>query len=186
MSTTPTQIYVRDIAAGTNRLATVNRFGTGGCNSACTFAGLSPDGRWVVFTSTATDLATNALPLNPNLFLRDLVGGTTEVLSTLPLNANPFNSSVTGYGPVFSANSRFVAFASTTLEGQPANRIEVRDLVAKTSRFAPGPLNTRTVRNPSVSANGRLVAYEGQATLSGIWDIFMTDLDSGTAKQSRS
>ncbi len=53
-------VFVRDRLLGTTALVSVNSVGTGGGNGASDSASITPDGRWVVFVSTATDLVPGA------------------------------------------------------------------------------------------------------------------------------
>ena len=48
--------FVRDLSSDTTTLASVNAAGTGSGNGASELPALSPDARWVVFQSRATDL----------------------------------------------------------------------------------------------------------------------------------
>ena len=56
------QIYVRDLRAGTTALVSANRAGTGGGNGDSADCAISGDGRFVLFTSFATDLTATSTP----------------------------------------------------------------------------------------------------------------------------
>jgi len=136
-------VYVADVAAGTNLLVSVSYLGNRPGNQASFSPHFSPDDRWLVFASLATDLTTNNTGGLANLYARDLLSNTTRMLSggTAPL----------GYarGAAFSADSRFVAFVTSN------SLVAVYDFVNQTNQIVcPG------CDNPSLSADGRLVAYE--------------------------
>jgi Tol biopolymer transport system component len=85
-------VYLRDLVAGTTTLVSVNGTGTNGGNgkSGSSLA-FSPDGTEIVFTSTASDLGptdTNTCPIAnvtntecEDVYVRDLVDGTTTLVS---------------------------------------------------------------------------------------------------------
>lgn len=137
-----TDVFLRDMSRATNELISVNRLGTATGNGLSEYPVFSPNGRWLIFRSAATDLTTNGLP---GLFARDLWSNTTVLVSfppsVLPLSAQPT-------GVVFSADSRFVAFANTNVVG-------LYDLHART-----GSVVCANCRAPSLSAEGRLLACE--------------------------
>src|SRR6185503_14377473 len=78
-------VYIRDLQLGTTKLVSRNFAGTARGNlSSGSFdpLGISDDGRYVVFTSSATDLT--AIPDNNNqqdVFVRDLQTNTTMLVS---------------------------------------------------------------------------------------------------------
>ena len=66
---------------GVTRLVSVNRSGNDSGNSFSLGQGLSPDGRFVVFTSDASDLVPNDTNGATDMFVRDLQTGTTAIVS---------------------------------------------------------------------------------------------------------
>jgi Tol biopolymer transport system component len=137
-----TDVFLRDMTRATHGLISVNRLGTATGNGLSEYPVFSPNGRWLVFRSAATDLTTNGLP---GLFARDLWSNTTALVS-FPPSALPLSAQPTGV--VFSADSRFVAFANTNVVG-------LYDLQAGT-----GSIACADCRAPSLSADGRLLACE--------------------------
>ena len=103
-------VFVRDLLSSTNRLVTVNRFGTGPGNGYSYAPRLSADGRHVGFISEASDLVLNDTNQSSDVFVRDMVAGTTTLVSVNRLN----NGSGAGPSDVFSlsASGRRVAFSS--------------------------------------------------------------------------
>src|SRR5262249_45198602 len=96
-SNNTTDVFVRDLCNRTTTLVSVNRFGTTSANGASTGWRLPPDGRFVAFTSLATDLVdvtdTNGVR---DVFVRDLQTGTTWLAS---VNRT---GTATGNGPSFN------------------------------------------------------------------------------------
>ncbi|MGZ5566725.1 MAG: hypothetical protein ACXWKG_06900, partial [Limisphaerales bacterium] len=95
---------------------------------------LTPDGRFVLFSSTAANLATNAngaplsqtFPAKLNVFLRDRTFGTTALISG---NQSQFNG---GNGDSLpsdvSTNGQFVAFESSASDLVPNDTNNVTDI----------------------------------------------------------
>src|SRR5262249_8547529 len=78
------QVYLFDRATGQTNLVSVNRFGLPG-NGHSRSPLLSPDGRFVVFASRASDLVDNDANNLSDIFVRDLVAANTLLVS---LNLN--------------------------------------------------------------------------------------------------
>ncbi len=120
--------------------------------------GLSADGRYVVFASVATNLATGLLP-GPNVFVHDRVNGTTTFLAH-------------GFNPALSADGRIVAFDSLELieidgklyeTGEMSIFVHDRDSGSTTKISGPRSLQTNATDHVSsraqLSGNGRFVTY---------------------------
>ncbi|MGH3659314.1 MAG: TolB family protein, partial [Micromonosporaceae bacterium] len=71
---------------------------------------VSADGRYVAFTSSATNLVANDLNTVLDVFVRDRSAGTTERVS---VSTNGFEGNNNSSQPSISADGRFVAFSST-------------------------------------------------------------------------
>jgi Tol biopolymer transport system component len=133
---------------------------------------ISADGHFIVFSSTATNLVPGDTNGEDDLFLSDTVAGTTARIS-LDSNGNqsPANISISLYRPSISADGRFVAFQSDAqLAGKPstATDIFVRDVVAGTTTIASvsssGAQANSSSSSPSISADGRFVAFQSLAS----------------------
>ncbi len=154
---------------------------------------LSADGRYVAFTSYATSLVPGSTNYWPDAFLRDRQSGTTTQLS-VATGGLPGNAGVSLEGLSISSDGRYVAFASSATNLDPA------DTNAKYDVFVRDCLNGTTVRvsvdaaggqandgsfQPYLSADGRFVAFQSYATnlvagdLNAVADIFVKDLQSG-------
>ncbi len=114
-SESPTDIYVRNLLLGTTQRVNLS---SGGQPEDQQFfvpareLAISADGRYVAFESLDGALATPAIQVViPQIFVRDTVAGTTEVVS-LDNDAEPLNSLEVSFNccATLSGDGRFVAF----------------------------------------------------------------------------
>jgi Tol biopolymer transport system component len=169
-------VFVHDTASGTNELVSCREpaaFSVAGNGfSSLSQLSLTPNGRWLVFSSYADDLVTNDFNHEQDVFVRDLVGGTTALVS-VGLNGN----SALGGGsasPVISTNGRLVAFASTATNLAPnyTNQfgdVFIRDLLAGTNSLVSVSVDGVNPGHggsfaPAMSQDGRYVAFLSTAT----------------------
>ncbi len=103
-------VFVRDLQLGTTTLVSINRFGSSSGVAASGGPIISQDGRFVVFTSSAADLAANDTNGASDVFVRDLQLGTTTLVSINRLGTESGN----GYSQqvVSSSDGRFLGFSS--------------------------------------------------------------------------
>lgn len=150
--------------------------GEGGNDHVLPTPSLSADGRYVAFTSLASNL-TDATP-NPNddqpdVYVRDLLLGTTLRVSD-PFDGGDY-ANARSVSPSISASGRIVAFASHAsdlIEGDPpgfTTDIYVRDLDAGTIERVSLALDGVSAPNgeshgPDLSADGRMVAFHSRAS----------------------
>ncbi len=101
-------IFVRDLQTGTMILVSSTPAGTPGNNSSFE-AAITPDGRYVVFRSIASDLVAGDSVNTSDIFLRDLSAGTTTLISrsSSGVQGNGFSAE-----PSISDDGRFIAFHS--------------------------------------------------------------------------
>jgi hypothetical protein len=126
---------------------------------------ISADGRYVSFTSTATNLVAGDTNNVDDVFVHDLLTKTTSLV-TLGFNGKPANS--TSFKQTLSANGRFVAFqssASNLVRGD-TNQLDdifVHDRETKqTTRVSvatDGKQGNNGGWHPAISADGRYVAF---------------------------
>ena len=138
-------------------------------------ASISSDGRYISFTSTATNLVGADNESAEDIYWRDMVTGELAVL-TATGNGFATNSSI-------SANGRFITFRSN-IDNLPsqngsAHNIYMKDIyggaVTNITSLATGYAHA-----PSVSADGRYVVYHttnhsGGGVNNNVSDIFMRD-----------
>lgn len=131
---------------------------------------ISPDGRYVLFGSLASNLATNDYNYCADVFLRDRQTGTTLLISA---NPDGFSGNGTSSSPSLSTNAGWVAFQSdaTDLAADDANGatdIFVRNLAlgqtALVSVNTNGVSGNQASTSPIMTADGRFVAFESLAT----------------------
>lgn len=104
-------IFVRD--RRTHRTIRVS-IGTAGAQANAESLGaasISSDGRYVAFTSLASNLVAGDANDITDVFIRDLVTGTTT-LASLGQRGNQGDDASSAYGVAFSANDRYLAFSS--------------------------------------------------------------------------
>jgi hypothetical protein len=155
---------------------------------------VSADGRVVVFATSATNWAPGCAT-GCTIVAMDLLDGSVQILSRtgagVALNGNAF-------APVASANGRYVAFATqannldvgvATSGSQIVRKDRVTGALQLVSASATGTPASGSAsgqaRNPSISGDGRFVAFRSDAAnlvagdLGGTEDIFVKDMDSG-------
>jgi Tol biopolymer transport system component len=181
-------VYLRDLEAKTTELVSVTAGGTG-ANGNSTGPRVSADGRYVVFTSLATDLV---LGLDDNtasdIFMRDRASGTTSRLSQTTAGAVGNGASQNAR---MSSDGRFVVFesAATNLEAtvDTNGSMDVflwdRNVTGleRVSLRSDGGIPTGSSQNPDLSENGRFIVYDSQAAdmitgdAAGKTDVFIRD-----------
>lgn len=115
------QLYVRDFQLGVTKLVSIDPSGTSGSNRDIGFNLLSRNGRFVAFTTDATNLVSGVIHRGgENVFVRDLQTGTTELISVSAdgLETGNQSSTINGGTPnsssaiAISDDGRYVAFLS--------------------------------------------------------------------------
>ncbi|GIU84055.1 MAG: hypothetical protein KatS3mg008_0830 [Acidimicrobiales bacterium] len=186
-------IFLRNVPSGVTTLVSVDQSG-GPANGPSFHPAVSGDGRFVAFNSLASDLVAGDTNSVSDVFIRDVASGATSLVSVNqgggPANGDSGRVSV-------SPNGRFVAFeadASNLVPGDTngASDIFLRDVVSRVTRLVSvdgsgGPANGSSFK-PSVSADGRFVAFESLASdlvpgdTNGAVDVFVRDLVSGVTR----
>ncbi|MFN0253919.1 MAG: hypothetical protein ACKV2T_44055 [Kofleriaceae bacterium] len=184
--------FAHDRRTGTNELINVSTAGVQGEGGAYDVS-ISADGRFVAFSSEASNLVPNDGLFNGDVYVRDRIAGTTQRLSNGPAGV-PSNQN--SYEPTISADGRFVAFlsgASNLVAGDTNGRIDV--FVADVASGAlqrvsvnsgGGQANAHTLRRPGISDDGRYVVFESLASnlvvgdLNESPDVFLHDRLTGT------
>src|SRR6266478_8401984 len=139
-------LYVRDLFAGATKMVDVNFAGNGRGNDFSDGGWISDDGRYVMFTSFASDLVANDTNGSSDVFVRDLMAGKTTLVSVNRAGTDSgrpgflsFSSTAKG----MSADGRYVLFTSyandLVTNTHSTNRDEhlfVRDMIAGTTTLA--------------------------------------------------
>jgi Tol biopolymer transport system component len=164
-----TNIFVRDLQDGTVTL--VSQASGVPADRGSSRPSISADGRYVAFDSSADNLSGADNDTVQNVFRRDLVGGTTELVSRADgLAGAPGDSHSTA--PSISADGRYVAFESgadnlSASDNDGVFDIFVRDLQAHTTTLVSAVVffgaGDDDSFDPSISADGRYVAFDSSA-----------------------
>lgn len=187
------QVYVRDRDEGTTTLVSVNALGLVG-NGSSQRPSISLDGRFIAFESKADNLVVDDLNEQSDVFIHDLLSGSTFLasLSTLGTQANGAS-----FAPNLSASGRFVVFesgASNLVVGDDAQiDVFVRDLqvgvTVRVSVSATGHNTNGTSGSAMISANGRYVVFESSATNLVVTNhnasstVFLRDMELGSTQE---
>jgi Tol biopolymer transport system component len=165
------QVYLRDYLTGELELISSTpdgAAGNGGCSTWCAPA-MTPDGRFVTFVSSASDLVPGDTNGGPDVFVRDRVFRTTERVNVRADGSEA--DTVDEQGVAVSVEGRFVAFSSGDRQlvpddANPGWDIFVRDRWARTNTRVSVQLPGEARRwssyhcySPVMSANGRRVGF---------------------------
>jgi Tol biopolymer transport system component len=153
---------------------------------------ISADGRFVAFSSGASNLVPGDNNNTGDIFVRDRLTNTTTLVS-VDSAGNQANSD--SYNPSISADGRFVAFESDASNIVPGNTNSSRDIFVRdrltntTTRVSvdsAGNQANNSSRDPSISADGRFVAFVSFASnlvpgdTNRDFDIFVRDTLTNT------
>nr|WP_017200485.1 S-layer homology domain-containing protein [Arthrobacter sp. M2012083] len=178
-------IYIRDLTGDSTQLVSATPSGNRG-NGGSLAASVSSDGRFVAFFSTASDLVAGDSNGVADVFVRDVKSGTTRLISASASGGHANGSS--DY-PSISADGRFIAFsssASNLVAGDTNGVVDVfvHDTTLGSTRLVSTPLNGQPGKGsggPSISADGRYVAYHSFST-SSTPNVFLRDMETGQAR----
>jgi Tol biopolymer transport system component len=186
-------VFVRDRYTGTTERVSVDSSGTQ-ANNFSSFCEISADGRFVCFASPASNLVAGDTNSAWDIFVHDRLSGTTERVSVgsggTQAGTHCFSLSISGDG-------RFVAFhtwSSNLVAGDTNGAMDVfvRDRQAGTTErvsvdSSGAQANSHCV-DPAISADGRFVAFSGEASnlvahdVNGYYDMFVRDRQTGTTE----
>ncbi len=165
-------VFVRDLVNGTNQLVSVGVNANAASNGVSANPRLSADGRYVVFTSLATNLETGANNVSNNIYRYDLQTGSRVLISGGFDGLSAGNKD--SFSPVISTNGRYIAFlslANNLVSGiTSGTNTYWRDVSLGQTMGMPGA----GIFPPSMSSDGRYVAY------SSTTGIRVRDTQTGT------
>ncbi len=162
-------VFVHDRKAHTTERVSVSSAGTQG-NGSSSYAMISGDGRYVAFPSWATNLVAGDTNAAWDVFVRDLLTGTTERVSISSAGTQADGDS---QGCRISADGRYVVFYSEATNLVAGDTTETHDifvhdrLLHTTERVSVGPAGAQAdggSYHPAISSDGRLVAFDSWAT----------------------
>jgi Tol biopolymer transport system component len=198
-------IFVRDRKRGVTTRVSVNSAGAEADDGSVWRPAISADGRFVAFESASTNLVPNDHNGIRDVFVRDRKRGETTRVSV----SSSGTEQISGNGaeelgtiPAISANGRFVAFSSRGKNLVEGDRNDTDDIFVRdrkrgeTTRVSVSSTgeeaNDTSLFYPSISANGRFVAFTSWASnlVAGdenghYEDVFVRDLKRGVTTRVR-
>jgi hypothetical protein len=197
------QLYVRDFVSNVTAVVTVSTNGTNFANASAMFSGASPslkrissDGRYVMFASTATDMVLQPDSNNSfDVFCRDLVSGTTELITATPSGGAALDRSTSTF--FASTNAQYFAFATAATNVVPEfpntngfQQVYWRDRIAGTNALVSISFDGRMLNEANLrgmSSDGRFVCFDTGATnviaaltdTNHTRDFFVSDMVAG-------
>jgi Tol biopolymer transport system component len=143
--------------------------GGGDTNGNSNWPSASADGRYVAFSSWASNLVPNDTNDNPDIFVRDLQTGTTRLVSVASdrtqANGPSFTPSISGDGNVIAFRSDATNLVPNDTEGHTDVFVHTMS-TGETIRVSQKPTGLGANRDsiePSISANGKVVAFSSLA-----------------------
>ena len=193
-----TDIFVRDRLNNLTQRVSVDSSGNQ-ANSYCYGAVISANGRYVAFWTEASNLVPADTNLHDDVFVHDLVNGTTTRVSVSSTGLQGDNEST---GASISADGRFVAFGSDSTNLVPGDSNGAYDmfvhdmLTGSTTRVSLGSSNAQGNGDSdnfvdacvsAISADGRFIAFSSTATnlvagdVNSAMDVFERDRGNASA-----
>ena len=189
-------VFIRDRTKNTTQRVSLRNSGKQ-ANGGSWGASVSSNGRYVVFSSGATNLVTHDTNGIEDVFVRDRVAKTTKRVSV-----TSSGSQAVGYYanlPAISGNGRFVVFSAAAKnlvkgENQAVSEVFIRDLrTRKTKRVSVakggGKPNASSYDAAAISSDGRFVVFDSSASnlvshdTNSASDVFIRDMKKGTTKR---
>jgi hypothetical protein len=190
-------VFVRDRKTGRTTRVSVNSRGREG-NDYSNYSSISADGRFVAFSSGATNLVKSDTNGYDDLFLHDRKTGRTTLVSQS--SSGQQANAGSGYlAPgTISANGRYIVFESTATNLVPGDAnghsdVFVRDVVAGKTRLVSltksGAQADGFSVDPQISGDGHSVSFTSSATnlvgndTDGYTDIYVRNLKTRTTRR---
>lgn len=161
-------LYLHDRSAGTNLLLTEDSNGRGASDGWVIPVAISTNGRYALFESEAANLVPQDTNEASDIFLRDLVDGTTFLISA---NPDGFAGHGASHSAAMTPDGRYVVFASVAADLVAGDTNDVQDIFVRDTQtgvttriserlLAPAPLLTqRNAGAPLISTDGRYILY---------------------------
>ncbi len=187
-------VFVRDRRTGKTRRVSVSSRGAAG-NADSGAPAISAGGRFIAFESNASTLVRGDHNRQSDVFVYDRRTSKTRLVS---MSSAGVQANAGSYAPAISAGGRFIAFesfASNLVRGDHNRRSDVfvhDRRTGKTRRISVSSAGVQANAGshaPAISAGGRLIAFESDASnLVGddhndASDIFVRDRKMGTTKR---
>ncbi|WP_051559892.1 TolB family protein [Marinobacterium jannaschii] len=187
------QVYVKDLQTGAVELISQTQSGNA-AGATSQYPAISPDGRYVAFSSYASDLvATPAGSNRSDIYLYDRSAQTMQLVSA---NLTGVHSNGSNYNPGFSADGRFISFhssASDLVPGDTNNKMDAfvfeiaTGLLERVSVDSSGGQSGGASTFPTLSADGRYVVFTSWGQLSAAdnntkLDVYLHDRQTGNTE----
>jgi Tol biopolymer transport system component len=187
-------IFVRDLFTGQTELVSMSSGGVEG-NAGSFSPRISPDGRFVVFESLATNLAADSTSGFRDIFIHDRLGGTTELVS---VSSGGEQAAAESTNPTVSEDGWYVAFDSMASNLVPGDSNGVQDvflrdrelgLTERVSVASDGGEANGASFSPVMALGGSRVVFVSRASdlvagdTNGYADVFLRDRDAGVTER---
>jgi Tol biopolymer transport system component len=156
-------VYIRDRLTDTTTLVSVSSAGVLG-NGPSGLSDFTDDGRYVAFSSSASNLVAGDDNQAWDAFLHDRLTGRTELISGDPGGTEYIDG---GEHPVVSADGRYVAFIRSRVDASASDVLRHDRRTGATvivSVSTAGVLANHRSEQPAISSDGRGVAFTSMAT----------------------
>jgi CSLREA domain-containing protein len=184
-------VYVYDRQNHTTENVSVANDGTQANNvSLFTTPSLSADGRFIAFTSLATNLVPGDTNQAEDIFVYDRQSHTIERVS---VDSSGTQGNASSRLPSISADGRFVTFTSDATNLVPGDTNQVSDVfvydrqshaIERVNLSSGGAQGNAKSESPSISADGQLVSFTSDASnlvpgdTNQVTDVFVYDRQS--------
>jgi hypothetical protein len=187
-------IFVHDRQSGVTERVSVSSSGEQG-NGLSIETYISADGRYVAYSSYASNLVDGDTNGAQDIFMHDRQTGVTERIS---VSSSGEQGNSHSYWPSISADGRYVAFesgASNLVDGDTNGAYDIfmhdrqTGVTERVSVNSSGEQGNSHSFWPSISADGRYVAFESDASnlvagdTNGARDIFLHDRQTGVTER---
>ena len=184
------QVSVYDARKSASTRVSVDSAGNEG-NADSSEPSISGDGRFVAFASNATNLVAGDSNGVSDIFVHDRQTGATTRVS---VDSAGNQSNAASWDPSVSADGRYVAFVSSASNLVAGDTNGVSDvfvhdrqtgITARVSLNSSGNQGNGQSLDPSITADGRFVAFASQASnlvtgdSNGAFDVFLRDRQTG-------
>ncbi len=161
-------VYLRDMANTTNILVSVNTNGVA-ASGISSEPSTDASGRYVVFSSSATDLVAGDSNNSFDVFLRDTVAGTTTLVSKDITGTGEGDAD--SYTPVISSDARYVLYFSLANNLTSGSFSGVNLFLGDLQNGTNYALTSGGANSASITPDGHRVAF----TTSGLRALYVWD-----------
>ena len=188
------QLYVRDRVNGTTQRISVDSNGVLANGSSSSVA-MSHDGRYISFSSFATNLVENDTNGKSDVFIHDRLNSTTERISVSSTGVQGNNRSA---GSSISADGEKIAFLSSAnnlVANDTNNSLDIfvynlsSGIIQRVSVNSQGVEGDDSSSGAKISSNGQVVSFTSSARnlvpgdTNNLTDVFVHDLVTGVTER---